>query len=183
VDALPGPLTLEGFLADEKGLGKTVQGLLFCYMASLLAYCHHSVATEPEKSGESECPMSKRLPFRCVCEPNCLAFLKKWHPLGAQLLVVPSTLLRNCVKDFRKMFDHQWRHPARLQLYYGHASLKPSAVHLREHAKNIRLADYGNIPDLATKHVILTTAYRSRDTSTTCLERQARCKLHLLERE
>jgi hypothetical protein len=157
------PVTFGGFVADQQGLGKTTEALIFCYCVAFLAWNQNHRIQHPDRHlpdsalPGSTCKVSSSLPLPCVCEPDCPQFLAKWHPEGAQVLIVPPATIQNWQGEFNKTFDANHRSPAKLVLVHGHKDLKPQRLkNVEYYAKSIQTDHLGDTPDSAPTHVILT---------------------------
>jgi hypothetical protein len=157
------PLTLGGFVADQQGIGKTTEALILCYVVSQLSVLHTRLQDHPEKHLSSDalpgtkCPSSTTFAIPCVCEPDCPSFLKKWDPIGAQVVLVPPQTIANWQREFTETFNHNWAHVAKLQLVFGHDKLKPKSQHVSQFVSSIGVDDDGITSPLAATRVILTT--------------------------
>jgi len=125
------PLTRGGIVADEQGLGKPTESLVFCAVVAQLAYSHQHVRESPDRHlapdapSDAKCEYSKRMMIPCVCEKGCPFFLKKWVPTGAQVIIVKAQT-RKWQHEFAKTFDTNFVHQAKLVLVLGHGQLKPN---------------------------------------------------------
>ena len=157
------PLALGGFVADQQGIGKTTEALILCYVVSQLSVLHTRLHDHPEKHLSSDalpgtkCPSSTTFAIPCVCEPDCPSFLKKWDPIGAQVVLVPPQTIANWQREFTETFNHNWAHVAKLQLVFGHDKLKPKIKHVSQFVSRIGVDDDGITSNLAATMVILTT--------------------------
>lgn len=157
------PLTRGGIVADEQGLGKTTESLVFCAVVAQLAYSHQHVRESPARHlapdapSDAKCAYSKRMMIPCVCEKDCPFFLKKWVPTGAQVIIVKAQTLVNWQHEFAKTFNTNFVHQAKLVLVLGHGQLKPKNAYISNYAGRISNEETGDPPILATNHVILTS--------------------------
>jgi SNF2-related domain/Helicase conserved C-terminal domain len=169
-----------GFLADDVGVGKTFEVLLFWIMNRWLVLARTEVTTAQDPSTSPEerrkhlqpgtqkdgdrCPSSKLYPFPCPCEKNSLSMrLALYAQDGPALVIVLSSTLSQWYDEAQRFID--LNHPKLQPLICKQGSgIQGSWAQLPE-ALNLVKSDVNRQPDHINPGAYKTTYRRKAGSS------------------
>ncbi|EER22853.1 SNF2 family N-terminal domain containing protein [Coccidioides posadasii C735 delta SOWgp] len=174
-----------GFIADEMGIGKTMEVILYFVLGAWIIYnrlhikqCRKDPAmankhlpavmdTEEGHKGPKQhhlrCPSQDMFPILCACVPDGVTARCLSQPLqGAMLVVVPKGLLLPWAREWADSIPGDSGNCLKLNLFIGHGDLTPTKVGNLGHAfiqtaqhATLRQHDLG--PQQCYRHMFLTT--------------------------